>query len=306
MRLITRPNFDGLVCGVLLAEVGMVQEYKFVHPRDILSGGIKITPRDILADISFVQGCGFWFDHHESEENRIAVGVIRFRGQCHSAPSAAQIIWDYFGGVEAFGERYLPLLEAVNKSDSGNLSMEDIEHPEGYILLSFIVDPHTGLERFNDYRISYDKLMSDLTQYCRTMTLEEILDVPDVKARIDRYHEHEQSHRDMLLKCSQTDDNVIITNLLDEKHIYCGNRFAIYTLYPEQNIEVRLMAGKIDDTISISCGHSILNRTSNTNVSDLMLQYRGGGHKKVGACQIPIDRWEYKFKDIVRKMKIDG
>ena len=306
MRLITRPNFDGLVCGVLLAELGMVQEYKFVHPRVILSGEIKITPRDILADISFVRGCGFWFDHHESEENRVAVGVIRYRGQCHSATSAAQIIWDFFGGVEAFGEKYLPLLEAVNKSDSGNLSKDDIENPQGFMLLSFIMDPRTGLGRFRDYRISNYQLMEDLIQHCRTMTAEEILELPDVKERVDRYHEHVQPYRDMLRECSRTDGNVIITNLIDKDTIYCGNRFAIFALYPEHNIEVRLMTGKLEDTIVISCGHSILNRTSNTDLSSLMLKYGGGGHKKVGTCQVSRDKWEYTVKDIVRKMNEDG
>ena len=306
MRLVTRSDFDGLVCGILLAELGIVQEYKFVHPQDVQSGEIEVTPRDIIANIPFVRGCGFWFDHHESEEDRISIGVISYKGHSRAAPSAAQIIWDYFGGVKAFGEWYLPLLEAVNKSDSGNLSREDIERPEGYILLSFIMDPRTGLGRFRDYRISNYQLMEDLIQHCRTMTVEEILEIPDVKERVERYHEHEQPYRDMLLRHSHTDGNVIITNLIDEELIYCGNRFAIYALYPEQNIEIRLMTGKIEDTIVISCGHSILNRTSNTDLSVLMLKYGGGGHKKVGTCQIPRDRWEYTVKDIVREMKEDG
>jgi len=245
-------------------------------------------------------------DSHASEEDRLEMKRIKFEGVSRPAPSAAQVIWDYYGGDKTFGKHLLPLLEAVNKSDSANLTREEILSPEGWILLSFVMDPRTGLGRFADYRISNYQLMEDMIQYCRSKTVEEILEYPDVQERTDRYFKQQELFKTMLTRCCKTDGNVIITNLMKEETIFAGNRFLVYALFPDQNIEIRVMWGKNKQNVVFTCGHSILNRSSKTDVGKLMLKYGGGGHEKVGTCQVTIESWEKALKEIVARMKKDG
>jgi len=306
MRLLTRSDFDGLACAVLLEERGLVDEYLFVHPKDIQDGLIEVTDNDILANIPFAKGCKLWFDHHVSEADRLEVNNLKYEGASHPAPSAAQVIWDYYGGEEVFGSQLLSLLEAVNKTDAGFLTREDeIIKPDGWILLSFIMDPRTGLGRFRDYRIANYQLMMDLIGYCRKMSVEQILDIPDVKERTVRYFEQQTLFIKMLKRCCSSDQNVIINNLLDEEVIYCGNRFIVYSLFPEQNIEIRIMWGKNKQNVVFAVGHSITNRSSLTNVGELMYQHGGGGHEYVGTCQVPRDDWEVVLKELINKIKED-
>jgi hypothetical protein len=129
-----------------------------------------VTANDVLVNIPYVPGCGLWFDHHASEDERLGIKNLSFEGACYSAPSAAQVVWDYYGGERTFSPHLVTMLEAVNKSDSGNLTREQILNPEGWILLSFVMDPRTGLGRFKDYRISNYHLMEDIIQRCRTMS----------------------------------------------------------------------------------------------------------------------------------------
>ncbi|MCP4677926.1 MAG: exopolyphosphatase [Deltaproteobacteria bacterium] len=306
MRLMTRSDFDGLACAVLLVEKGIVDGYNFVHPKDIQDGKVEVTSNDVLANVPYVPGCGLWFDHHMSEEDRLEIDNIEFEGASHSAPSAAQVIWDYYGGEKTFGAHFNPLLEAVNKTDSANLTKEEILDPSGWILLSFVMDPRTGLGRFKDYRISNYQLMEELIQYCRTMKVEEILELPDIKERTKRYFEHQELFKDMLKWSCQIHGNVIVTDLKEVDTIFCGNRFLVYGMYPKQNIEVRVMWGKDQQNIVFACGHSILNRTSKTNVGKLMLEHGGGGHEKVGTCQVPTGNWKQDLENIVARMQKDG
>ncbi len=306
MRLLTRSDFDGLACAVLLVEKGLVDDYKFVHPKDVQDGKIDITQNDVLANVPFADGCGMWFDHHASEDERLDLDKLTFDGDSRPAPSAAQVIWDYYGGEKTFGAHLLPMLEAVNRSDSGNLTRDEILHPKGWILLSFVMDPRTGLGRFRDYRISNYQLMLDMIQYCRTKSVEEILRVSDVRERVDRYLDQQDLFEEMLRRCCEVHNNVIVTNLLNEETIYAGNRFLVYALFPDQNIEVRVMWGKDKQNVVFTCGHSILNRTSNTDVGSLMLHYGGGGHRKVGTCQVPVADWERILGEIVGRMEKDG
>lgn len=306
MRLLTRSDFDGLVCAVLLEEAGIIDEYRFVHPKDVQEGIIKVSANDVLANIPYVPGCGLWFDHHVSETERLNLESISFEGDARPAPSAAQVIWDYYNDEKKYADKLLPLLDAVNKSDSGNLSIDDILNPHGFILLSFIMDPRTGLGRFRDYRISNYELMEDMIKYCRTMSEADILNVPDIKERIDRFNEHRKPFEEMLRRCCQIHGNVIVTNILEEEDIYCGNRFMVFALYPEQNIEIRVQWGKNKQNIVFSCGHSIINRTSKTNVAKTMLKYGGGGHEKVGTCQTTIDFWQEVLAELIEQMRNDG
>ena len=288
MRLVTRSDFDGLVCAVLLVEKGVVNEYAFVHPKDVQDGKVEVTSNDVLANVPYVETCGMWFDHHLGEELRLRPDVS-FEGSSRAAPSAAQVIWDYYEGETTFGAHLRPLLDAVNKSDSGDLTREEILAPEGWLVLAFVMDPRTGLGRFDDYRISNYQLMEDMIQYCRSKTAEEVMGIPDVKERVDRFFEQQELHKEMLRDHSTIQGNVIVTDLRPCETVYAGPRFLIFALYPEQNIELRVMWGKQKQNVVFTCGHSILNRTSKTNVARLMLKYGGGGHERVGTCQVAVE-----------------
>ena len=306
MRLLTRSDFDGLASGVLLVEKGVVDEYKFVHTKDIQDGKVEVTKNDVLTNVPFVDGCGLWFDHHASEEKRLGKEKLDFNGASRPALSAAQVIWEYYGGEKAFGKHFLPLMDAVNKSDSGNLTREEILNPKDWILLSFVMDPRTGLGRFKDYRISNYQLMEDMIQYCRTKRIEEILEIPDVEERIKRYFEQQDLFKEMIKRCSKIHKNVIATILLNEETIYSGNRFMVFAMYPDQNIEIRVMWGKNKQNVVFACGHSILNRTSKTNLAELMFKYGGGGYEKVGTCQVSAEEYERVLGEIIERMWKDG
>lgn len=306
MRLLTRDDFDGLVCATLLTEKGVVDEYNFVHPREIQNNRVEVTSNDVLANVPYAKGCGLWFDHHSSEEERLEIQNLEYEGDSREAPSAAQVIWDYYGGEATFGTHFLPLLEAVNKYDSADLMWEEILHAEGWIMIAFIIDPRTGLSESEEFNIDNEQFVRDMIQYCRTKTVDEILQIPDVQERAQRYNEQQILFKDMLRRCTTSDRNVVITNLLNEETVYCGNRFIVFASHPDQNIEVRLGWDKEKKNVYISCGHSIINRTSKTNVGKLMYQYGGGGHEKVGSCRVPADQYEKVVADIVEKMKEDG
>jgi nanoRNase/pAp phosphatase (c-di-AMP/oligoRNAs hydrolase) len=306
MRLITRADFDGLVSAVLLVEKGLIDNFKFVHPRDIQEGKVKMTADDVLANVPYAEGCGLWFDHHDSEYERLEIPDLKYEGQVSHAASTAQVIWDYYGGAETFGRRLLPVLRAVNIADAGSFIKEEVLNPEGWIQLSFIMDSRTGLGLFKDYRISNYQLMMNMIQYCRTMSAEEIIAQSDVQERIVRYLDHQEPFKKMLKNSSRIEGKAIITNLLENETIYVGNRFIIYALYPDQNIDVRIMWGQNKENIVIACGHSILNRSSRTSIGRLMGKYGGGGHSMAGTCQVAIEDWESVSAEIIATIIADG
>ncbi len=285
MRLITRSDFDGLACGALLKDAGIIDSWKFVHPKDLQDGLVEIGEQDVLANVPFVEGCGLWFDHHSSEHERNALAG-RFKGDSRLTPSAAHIIYDYYGGEGKF-PHFAKMLEGVDKVDSGNLTAEEILNPTGWVLLGFMMDPRTGLGRFRDFRISNYQLMEELIEACRTMDIEEILALPDVKERVDLYFEQDQLFRKMITDHTRLDGTVILTDLRGVDTIYTGNRFLLYSLYPEGNLSIWLVDGKAKQNVAIAMGFSILNRTAKVDVGSLMLRYGGGGHKRVGTCQVP-------------------
>ena len=304
MRLLTRSDFDGLACGVLLKDAGIIDHWKFVHPKDIQDGLVEVTENDVLANIPFVPGCGLWFDHHSSEEERLKDGV-EFAGASRPAPSAARVIYDYYGGREKFGHLD-PLMEAVDKSDTASFTREEVLNPQGWALLSFIMDPRTGLGRFRQFRISNYQLMEALIDYCRSMSIEEILELPDVKERVELYLKHQEPFKEMILQHSHAEGNVVVTDLRGVETIYSGNRFVLYSLFPEQNISIWIVDGKNKQNCVFAVGHSIINRTSNTDVGSLMLKYGGGGHEKVGTCQVPYEDADRVLKELIAVMQKDG
>ncbi len=283
MRLVTRSDFDGLACGALLKQAGIIDCWKFAHPKDLQDGLIEVDENDCLANVPFVEGCGLWFDHHSSEFERNQLEG-KYKGESRLAPSCARIIYEYYGGAERFPQ-YTEMMEAVDKVDSGNLTIDEIQNPTGWILIGFLMDPRTGLGRWRQFTISNYQLMEKLIDACRVMTTQEILDMPDVKERIEIYMEQTEKFKEMVKAHTRTEGNTIITDLRGVDPIYTGNRFLIYSLYPEQNISAWIVSGKGGQGCSAAVGYSILNRTSNIDVGKLMLKYGGGGHKAVGTCQ---------------------
>lgn len=306
MRLLTRSDFDGLACAVLLKDVGMIDRYKFVHPKDIQDGKVEVTENDVLANIPYAPGAGLWFDHHLSEQERVDASNIEFEGSFKECPSCARVIWDYYGGHQTFRPALDPMMTAVDKADSADLNVDDIDNPQGWMLLSFVMDPRTGLGRYRDYRISNYQLMEDLVEYCRNRTIEEILALHDVQERVQRYTEQTDLFRAMLRHNARQEGNVIVVDLRDQEEIFAGNRFIVYTMFPTANISVQIMWGVRKQNIVLTCGHSIINRGSNTNVGQLMLQRGGGGHRKVGTCQVPVETADQELQTLISKMIEDG
>ena len=301
MRLLTRSDFDGLACGALLEYLGVIDEYKFVHPKDIQDGLIEATSNDVLANIPFVKGCKLWFDHHYSETERLGKDVY-FEGVSRPAASCARVIYDYYGGEEKLGH-FKEMLAFVDKVDSGDLTEEEILNPAGWVLLGFIMDPRTGLGRFRNFTISNYELMKILAKACIDRSIEEILLMSDVKERIEVYQEQSEAFKAMLTKHSRVDGNVIVADLRGVLTINAGNRFLIYSLFPKQNISVWIVDGKNKQNVSITVGYSIINRSATINVGSLLLGYGGGGHIKVGTCQVDYAKADRVIKEIVDKIK---
>lgn len=300
MRLVTRSDFDGLACGALLKEAGIIDNWKFAHPKDLQDGLIPIDSNDCLANVPYVEGCGLWFDHHSSEQERLQLEG-KFKGESRITPSCARIIYEYYGGEEKF-PNFTDMMTAVDKVDSGNLTIDEIQHPEGWILIGFLMDPRTGLGRWRQFTISNYQLMEKLIDACHSMTIDEILAMPDVKERVEVYFEQNEKFIEMVKAHTRTEGNVIISDLRNVDPIYSGNRFLIYSLYPDQNISVWIVSGKGGQGCSAAVGYSILNKTAKVNVGSLMLKYGGGGHKKVGTCQFTNENMDTELPKMIDEL----
>lgn len=304
-RLVTRSDFDGLVCAVLLNELNLIDETKFVHPKDMQDGKIEITPRDITTNLPYVANAHLVFDHHMSE-------VLRNPGEHKNyiidphAPSAARVVYLYFGGKTRFKSISDAMMEGVDKGDSAQLSRDDILNPEGWVLLNYLMDARTGLGRFRDFRISNYALMMDLIEYCRNHEIDDILALPDVMERVNLYLEHAVKAKEQIRRCSTVHKNLVVLDLRNEETIWTTNRFMIYALFPQCNISIHALWGVQKQNTVFATGKSILDRSSRTNVGELMLHYEGGGHDAAGTCQVANDKGEEVLAALIAKINADG
>ena len=225
----------------------------------------------------------------------------RYKGESRICPSCARIIYEYYGGKERFPQ-FDDLMEAVDKVDSGNLTIDEVMNPTGWILVGFLMDPRTGLGRWRQFSISNYQLMEKLMDACRTMTTEEILALSDVQERIEIYNEQTEKFKKMVSEHTKVDGNLIVTDLRHVDPIYTGNRFMIYSMYPEQNISAWIVSGRGGQGCSAAVGYSILNKTSDVNVGSLMLKYNGGGHKKVGTCQFSNENMDTELPKMLEEL----
>lgn len=284
MRLLTRSDFDGLACGTILEYLNIIDDYKYVHPKDVQDNLIEVTKNDILANIPYIAGCGIWFDHHSSESERKGFD-FEFEGESRLEKSCARILYEYYGGDKKLSN-FKEMIHFVDKVDSGDLTKDEILNPKGWILLGFLMDPRTGLGRFKNFRISNYQLMEKLMSDCAHKNINEILEDEDIKERIEIYKLQDEKFKDMIIKHTKTVGDAIVTDLRGLDTIYTGNRFLIYSLFPNQNISLWIVDGKNQENVSVAVGYSILNRTSNIDVGNLLLKHGGGGHKNVGTCQV--------------------
>ena len=299
-RLVTRSDFDGLACAMMLRELDLVDEIKFVHPKDVQDGKVELTANDITTNLPYDPRVGIAFDHHESEMDRLKAqetgGKLIINPH---ARSAARVVYDYYGGKEAFPNVSDELMEAVDKGDSADFTVDEILHPKGWVLLHYLMDPRTGLGRFRQFRISNYDLMMQLISYCMEHDIDEILALPDVKERVDLYFEQSEMFVEQLKRIAVLHDKVIVMDLRNEEIIHAGNRFMIYALYPEAQISVHVAWGFRKQNTAVMIGKSIVNKASTVDIGELCLKYGGGGHHNAGTCQLENDVVDSQLPDII-------
>ena len=302
-RLVTRSDFDGLACAMMLKELNMIDEIKFVHPKDVQDGKIDLTADDITTNLPYDPRVGLAFDHHESEIDRLK--ATETGGKLiidPNARSAARVVYNYYGGAERFPNISEDLMTAVDKGDSADFTLEDILHPSGWVLLHYIMDPRTGLGRFRDFRISNYDLMMLLVDYCRGHSIDEILALPDVKERVDLYFDQEKQFEAQLRRIVDVRGKVAVIDLRNEDVIYAGNRFAVYAMFPETEVSIHVAWGFKKQNTALMIGKSILNKASKADIGEICLSYGGGGHFNAGTCQIDNDKADKVLAEIVEKL----
>jgi nanoRNase/pAp phosphatase (c-di-AMP/oligoRNAs hydrolase) len=303
-RLVTRSDFDGLVCAVLLNELELIEDIAFVHPKDMQDGKISINQHDITTNLPYCPGAYLAFDHHESEILR-STGARPNHIIDPSAPSAARVVYRHYGGRDAFPNISDEMMAAVDKADSAQFSRDEILNPTGWVLLNYLMDSRTGLGRFKEFRISNYALMMDLIQYCRDHTIDEIIALPDVQERVELYQSHATLAKEQILRCSKLYDKLVVLDLRNEETIYAVNRFMIYALFPQANISIHVMWGLKQQNTVFATGKSILDRSSKTNIGELMLKYGGGGHAAAGTCQIPNYQADSVLQQLIKRINDD-
>ncbi len=301
-RLITRSDFDGLVCAALLRELQMLDDILFVHPKDMQDGLIDVTNRDIITNLPYVPDCHLCFDHHCSEAVRNGNVVQQNYILDPDADSAARVVYNYFGGPDRFPNINADMMEAVDKADSARFTREEILAPKDWTMLNFVMDPRTGLGRFRDFRISNYQLMMALVDYCRGNSIKQILALPDLKERVELYNSQREDFLEQTARCSGVYGNVVVLDYRKEETIFSGNRFLVYALFPECNVSIHLLRSRVPETTVLAMGKSILNRTNPVDIGSLCLQHGGGGHAAAGTCQIPAAEADALVPSIVRSL----
>ena len=302
-RLVTRSDFDGLVCAMILKDQDLIDEIKFVHPKDVQDGKVELTKNDITTNLPYDPRVGIAFDHHESEMDRLL--ATETNGKLIIDPkarSAARVVYDYYGGKEKLPAITEELMTAVDKGDSADFTIDEILNPTGWVLLHYLMDPRTGLGRFRNFRISNYDLMMQLIDFCMHHTIDEILELPDVKERVDLYFEQAELFKKQLLETAKVYDKVVVLDLRDLETIYAGNRFMIYALFPETQISVHVAWGFRKQNTAVMIGKSIVNKASNVDIGALCLEYGGGGHRNAGTCQLDNDVVDEKLPDIIKAL----
>ena len=302
-RLVTRSDFDGLACAMMLKELNLIDEIKFVHPKDVQDGKVELNENDITTNLPYDPRVGIAFDHHESEIDRLK--ATQTGGKLIIDPkarSAARVVYDYYGGKAKFPRISDELIEAVDKGDSADFTIDEILNPSKWVLLHYIMDPRTGLGRFHDFRISNYDLMMELIDKCLELSIDEIMELPDVKERAKLYFEQSELFKEQLKRIVKVYDKVVVIDLRKEDIIYAGNRFMVYAMYPECEISVHVAWGFKKQNTAVMIGKSIVNKNSKVDIGELCLSYGGGGHMNAGTCQLDNDIVDKELPTIIKKL----
>ena len=297
-RLVTRSDFDGLVCAALLMEVGLLDDLLFAHPKDVQDGKVELTEHDITTNLPYRPEVALSFDHHASESYRVTE-TPRNRVMVADAASAARVVYEYFGGPDRFPRVTEEMMRAVDRADAALLSVDEILDPQGWILLSFLMDPRTGLGRFREFRISNYQLMMQLINGCLDHTIEQLIALPDVAERVALYREHAGAAAEQIRRCATVYGRLVVLDLRDEEVIHPTNRFMLYAMYPGCTVSVHVLWGLKRQNTVFAVGRSIVDRSSELDIGGLMLSYGGGGHEAAGTCQIDNDRAELVLSELI-------
>lgn len=296
MRLVTRGDLDGVTSAVLITTMEDIDSIELIHPQDVTDKRFEITSNVIMANLPYHPACGMWFDHHEltlSNESPPA----RFKGKHAIAPSVARVIYDYYASDRL--KKYEHLVAETDRLDSAALNITDVKDPQGIILLGFTMDSRSGLGGFKSY-------FNNLVMWLKTMTTEKVLSQPEVKERVKNLRENNAAFLKLLRENSRRDGNVVITDFRSLEKVPVGNRFLIYTLFPETNVSVRVHWGPQKKFVAASVGHNIFNRTSKANCGRICSVFEGGGHKGAGGCPLPPNRADAMIAQIVKMLKSAG
>jgi nanoRNase/pAp phosphatase (c-di-AMP/oligoRNAs hydrolase) len=298
MRLVTRADLDGLTCAVLITSTESIEEVRLIHPQDITDKKVEITRQDILANLPYHPACGKWFDHHLLTASNERPPSL-FEGRYALAPSAARVVYDHYLVDHPALRKFDRLVGETDRLDAAQLTMDDVTSPRDYILLGLTLDSRTGLGAYQDY---FHKLL----EWVRERPIEDVLQEPDVMDRVERMREQDGKFRKLTLLHSRLQGNVVITDFRGADAPPVGNRFIVYTLYPQANISVRVHWGPQRKRVALVAGHSIFNRTSKTNIGWLMSRYGGGGHRGAGSCLLDPAQADGQIAEIVAAMIKDG
>ena len=302
-RLVTRSDFDGLACAMMLRELGIIDAIKFVHPKDVQDGKVELSANDITTNLPYDPRVSLAFDHHESEIDRLKAEAVGGKLIIDpTARSAARVVYDYYGGKKTFAKISEELMSAVDKGDSADFTLEEVLHPEGWVLLHYLMDPRTGLGRFRNFRISNYDLMMELIGYCMDHTIDEILALPDVHERVVLYREQAELFEAQLKRIAKLHGKVVVLDLRDEEIIHAGNRFMIYALFPEAQISVHVAWGFRKQNTAVMIGKSIFNKASTVDIGELCLRYGGGGHHNAGTCQLDNELVDKELPGIIEAL----
>ena len=298
MRLVTRPDLDGLTCAVLLSECETIEAVELVHPQDVSERRVSIGAGDVLANVPYHPACGMWFDNHLLTDPK-AMPPAGFKGRYGKAPSAARLVYEHYAPTHPGIARHEKLVAETDRLDSAQLTLEDVVSPSGYVLLGFTLDPRTGLGSLREY---FDVLLPAL----RRKPIEAVLELPVVRERATRMRDQDQAFKDAALAHSRLQQNVVLTDFRPLDPIPVGNRFLIFTLFPQASVAVRLQLGPDRERVAVSAGRSILNRGSKANIGVLMSLYGGGGHPGAGACLLPPSTADAQVAEIVGALQRNG
>ncbi|MCK4579086.1 MAG: hypothetical protein KAU50_09870 [Candidatus Marinimicrobia bacterium] len=304
MKAIIRGDFDGIVCSTILKATGLIDEVEMVKIKDLTDGKVKVTDNDIVCNLPYQPDAFLWFDHHSSESKRTPDIPIDYRGGFNLAPSATEVVYQYFLPFHPHIKRFAELVRDTDILDSADLTKEEVFHPTGNLLLGLLLDPRTGLDRVAGLEQEYEAWKYSIPGLLCDHDSEEILAMPEAKKWQDVYWENQESAIKTLINQSELIENVIFSDFRDV-NLEPINRFILYALpeFESGNVSVQISVGDPGVWNEISVGHSIFNRSSMVDVGDLCAWYGGGGHRSVGVCRPSEEDTEQVLSEIIASCK---